>query len=74
MTDKKEYPFFDLEQNIMECWGIKEDLELLYSNTDGIDEDELQNALLGMIQLTEWRFQKLFNSFEKAMKSRGDKQ
>lgn len=55
---------FELEQAIMSSWTIVDDLRLFYDNTDGIDEDTVQNVLLGLIQLAEWKHQKLFKKFE----------
>lgn len=58
---------FDLEQEIMQCWGVVDDLKMLYSRTDSCSEDELQNALLGIIQLYQWKFETLFNTFEQCV-------
>ena len=55
---------FDLEQEIMKCWKITEDIELLYYNFDQLDEDQRMNFLLGLKELYELRFQKLWNTFE----------
>jgi len=58
---------FDLEQNIMKCWNVTDDIYLLYENVmDRAPEmttDEIANALLGMHQLYEMKFEKLFNNF-----------
>lgn len=59
---------FELEQDILRCWGIVDELRLLYEQTDGVDEDQLMNALLGMIQMSEWKFQKCFDTFERLLK------
>lgn len=59
---------FKSEQQIMECWGFKEDLETIYYASDGATEDELMNALLGTIQLMEWKFDKLFKTYEQFIK------
>lgn len=61
MTDK-----FELEQKIQDCWHIVDDLktvfhcERLYTN-----EDEMQNALLGMFTLYQIKFENLFAEYEK---------
>ena len=63
---------FDLEQNIMKCWNVTDDIYLLYENVmDGVPEmttDEIANALLGMHQLYEMKFEKLFRNFEQLVK------
>jgi len=58
---------FDLEQEIMKCWKITEDIELLYYNFDQLDEDQQMNFLLGLKELYELRFQKLWNTFEECV-------
>jgi len=63
---------FDLEQNIMKCWNVTDDIYLLYENVmDGVPEmttDQIANALLGMHQLYEMKFEKLFRNFEQLVK------
>lgn len=61
MTDR-----FDLEQDIMRCWSVTEDIDLLYTNVMDSDMtvDDIANALLGMKTLYEMKFNKLFNCFE----------
>ena len=63
---------FDLEQQIMQCWNVTEDIDLLYENVlDGNHKpthDEIANCLLGMKQMCEMRFHKLFRTFEKYIK------
>jgi hypothetical protein len=62
---------FDLEQEIMECWGVVDDIntiyqaEHLYENTD-----EMQNALLGLKTLYKLKFEKLFSTFEDCVSTR----
>ena len=54
---------YDLEAEIMKCWNVIEDLELLFSKTEGLD-DEIQNALLGIKQVYSWRFEELHSTYE----------
>lgn len=60
---------FDLEQQILKCWNVTDDIDLLYRNLlDGpaeMDVDEMSNALLGIKTLYEMKFNELFNTFEK---------
>lgn len=58
---------FDLEQEIMRCWKITEDIEMFYGNFDHLDEDQQMNLLLGLKELYELRFQKLWNTFEECV-------
>ena len=66
---------FDLEQEIMECWNITSDINDVYEyvmNGDGkltpADRDKVANILLGVSQLYELKFNKLFNTFEECVK------
>lgn len=56
---------FTLEDQIMECWGIVDDLDMVYS-TEALyeDQDRMMNVLLGMQELYKIRFQRMFNTFE----------
>jgi len=57
---------FTLEEQIMQCWGVTEDLDMIY-HTEALyqDEDRLMNVLLGVQELYKIRFQRLFDTFEK---------
>ena len=56
---------FTLEDQIMECWGVVDDLDMVYS-TEALydDQDRMQNVLLGMQELYRLRFERLFQTFE----------
>ena len=66
---------FDLEQEIMECWNITTDLNYVYEyimNGDGAqlstnERDRVANILLGISQLYELKFDKLFNTFSQTL-------
>ena len=64
MTETKS-DIFELEQSLMRCWGVVEDLKSVY-NAEGIynDEDKMQNALLGLITLYDIKFDECFKQFE----------
>ena len=67
---------FDLEQEIMECWNVTSDIDDVYDyvmngngNELSTDErDRVANILLGVSQLYELKFNKLFNTFEECVK------
>jgi hypothetical protein len=69
MTSKVVNYKFDLEQEILRIWGLKEDIDLLMEkHMDGprpMTEDEIGNALLALSQLTDLRCSKAFDTFEK---------
>jgi hypothetical protein len=60
----KKYNRFDLEAAIMEAWHTKDDISMVYHGSEEMTEDELMNALLGVEQLCELRFNKLWAIFE----------
>lgn len=62
MTDR-----FDLEQNIMKCWNVTDDIDLLYSTLmeKEMTTDDIANFLLGMKTMYDLKFDELFTNFEK---------
>jgi len=56
---------FTLEEQIMQCWGVTDDLDMIY-HTEALyqDEDRMMNVLLGVQELYKIRFQRLFDTFE----------
>ncbi len=63
---------FDLEQDIMKCWNVTEDIDLLYRNVmeRGMTTDDIANALLGMKTLYEMKFDEMFSHFETLVSER----
>jgi hypothetical protein len=57
---------FDLEQQILDCWTVTNDIEKVYEAiTDGvISKDQASNILLGMRDLYNLKFDGLFRTFE----------
>ena len=58
---------FDFEQQIMDCWGITDDLKILseYVLEDPTaDIDKITNITIGLEQLYAIKFDKLFRTFE----------
>lgn len=63
---------FDLEQEIMVCWGVVEDLQLLQEQIldNNASEDEISNFVLGLTTIYEAKFQRLFNTFSSVMRAK----
>jgi len=56
---------FSLEQEILSCWQVVDDLKTIYHSEKLYeDENEMQNVLLGMFTLYQLKFESLFNTFE----------
>ena len=61
----KQLDRFTLEDQIMQCWGVTDDIEMVYHTEDLYqDQDRMMNTLLGMQELYKIRFQRLFDTFE----------
>lgn len=58
---------FDLEQEILDCWGLTNHLKTLYEEVCNgeISKDDIANILLGLTTLYEIKFNKTFLVFEK---------
>jgi hypothetical protein len=62
---------FDLEQGIMQCWGITDDIDLLrdtVSNAGVVDADQVDNFLLGLKTIYDIKFEKLFETYSQLIK------
>jgi hypothetical protein len=60
MTDR-----FDLEQHIMKCWNVTEDIQLLNKNVleKDMSVDDISNYLLGLKTIYDAKFEELFDNF-----------
>jgi hypothetical protein len=66
MTDR-----FDLEQHIMKCWNVTEDIQLLNKNVleKDISVDDISNYLLGLKTIYDAKFEELFDNFSELIKN-----
>jgi hypothetical protein len=57
---------FELEQRIMQCWGVVEDIEHFIVAQDNLNmtEDDRANYLLGLKTIYQVKFENLFGCFE----------
>ena len=76
LRDKKTtYDRFNLEEEIMNVWQTKDDLDAIaerhYDDPEGpMTEDELSNVLIGLSELHETRMKKLWRVFETMVKQK----
>jgi hypothetical protein len=56
----------DLEQEVMRCWEVSQDLDLLAEEYK--HDDDLCNKVLGIKNVYEMRFSKAYNTYEKLVK------
>ncbi len=64
---------FDLEQDIMNCWQVVDDLKTFsrrYLDGAEMSEDEVANVLIGIESLYQIKFEQLFGTFEQCIKNR----
>ncbi|CAB4124324.1 hypothetical protein UFOVP49_162 [uncultured Caudovirales phage] len=57
---------FDVEQGILDCWHITDDLKILAEGVlDGnLNNDDVANVLIGLQALYQLKFDKLFQTHE----------
>jgi len=67
MTDKMQ----DLEQHIVECWQLVDEVKLLYEQVMDKDlhkdQDKLTNALIGLHTIYGMKFERAFNTYEEVL-------
>ena len=70
-------PIFDLEQEIMQCWHVVDDIDTVttwfaddpkWEGMDGELCDALMNKYFGIKEVYDVKFDKLFKTFEKVCK------
>lgn len=60
---------FDLEQQILDCWHVTDDIDVLYSavcDTE-MSRDDIANVLLGLKTLYALKFDRCFTTFEELL-------
>ena len=55
---------FDLEQAIMDCWHVVDDIKTVSNRAGSLTPDQLSNALIGIETLYQMKFEDLFEKFE----------
>ena len=68
MCNEKTYKWYDMEQCILKCWEITDDLQLVAEAHE--DNDEICNKILGLKYVYEMRLNKLWTTYEEALKER----
>lgn len=69
----KAFDRFEFETQIMSCWTITTDLNDLSEEVleGDLTKDQITNVLMGIEQLYNIRFQKLFRQFEQLIHQHG---
>jgi hypothetical protein len=66
----KTYDRFDLEQGILNCWKVTDDISLLYDNLDSMDDDRRMNYMLGLMEMYTLKFEKVWGIFEQLVQDK----
>lgn len=63
---------FDLEQQILDCWNITNELKLLAEavGNQSLSEDQTLNIIIGIHELYNLKFEQTFSTFEKLVASK----
>jgi len=65
---EKKADIFELEQSIMQCWNVVDDIKLItqqvYDRPTPLTDDELGNLLIGLESMYQLKFEKCFSEFE----------
>jgi hypothetical protein len=56
---------YELEEQIMKCWGVTDDLKVLLESVE--HDDRQSNILIGLIDLYDMKFEKLFKIYEQIL-------
>jgi hypothetical protein len=73
--ENQKYVQFDLEQQIMQCWNIVDELKLLNELIleKDLSKDDISNIILGLETLYQHKFDKCFQLFEELLKETKNK-
>jgi hypothetical protein len=66
----KKFTQFDLEQQILQCWNICDELKLLNELVleKDLSKDDISNIVMGLETLYQHKFDKCFQLFEELLK------
>lgn len=61
----KNIKMYELEQSILSCWNVVDDIEILYKSIcDSSDFKNMPNVLLGLKELYQMKFERCFEDYE----------
>lgn len=65
MTDR-----FDLEQQIMTCWSVVDDIKALneYQQSGSLTDEQMKDYLKGLETIYQIKFERLFDIFEQCVR------
>lgn len=63
----RKVDYVTLEQKIMAAWHTLDDIKAFYRSLDGMNEDQIANAVLGLEMFASMRFDELWECFEQVL-------
>lgn len=63
---------FDFEQQILKCWNVTDDINELtarFVDDEEFDTDKFCNHAQGLVEIYDYKFQKLWELFEQHIKA-----
>jgi hypothetical protein len=63
---------FDFEQELLKCWNVTDDLDMILEEVleRDLTQDQTANIILGMKTIYEIKFNRLWDMFEAGVKER----
>ena len=70
--NKPKLTVYELEQQILDCWHVVDDLDILLEGVleKELTKDEISNIILGLKSLYQLKFDKAFDTFEKCVREK----
>lgn len=65
---------FDLEQDLMSCLTLIDELKFICDQWSTIPDNKKENIIRGLVDLYNFKFDNVFNTFEEVISSAGTKQ
>lgn len=55
---------FDLEAQLLACWQVVDDIQILQKRYDKMDDDSRTNLLQGLVELYKLKFERVWSTYE----------
>ena len=55
---------FDLEEQLLACWQVVDDIQILQKSYDKMDDDSRTNLLQGLVELYKLKFEQVWSTYE----------
>ena len=54
----------ELEEQLVACWQVVDDIKLLQESYDKMDDDARMNLLQGLVELYNLKFERVWNTYQ----------